>query len=136
MFITNYKIEDNQVWLFDYTRKGKKYDLDEISKIVESRLFMGKKTEKILYKQELQSLNTIDKQTLKAIKNDMEQWTNKVFKVEIDNTNNKIKVLSKRKNTIGNGFSIPLYKELLNLSTQELEKFIYNKYTTSIYKYC
>lgn len=48
-FITNHKIEGESVWLYDYTRKGTKYPLNEVSKIVESEMYMGTKTEKVLF---------------------------------------------------------------------------------------
>lgn len=51
-FITNHKIEGDKVWIFNYMRKGKKYNLNEISKIVECKTYMGNTTEKILYEGE------------------------------------------------------------------------------------
>lgn len=74
--------------------------------------------------------------TLEVVKGYTEEHKNKIFKIEKDEVNKVIKVISKRRSMNGKGFTIPYFKELLNEDDQIIEKFLSNCYLTSIYLYC
>lgn len=78
-------------------------------------------------------LNELDLKTLKACENDSREWKNRTFKIEIDYNSEQIKVISKRKATKGKCFTVPLFEELINISNELLEKFVYSKYATNIF---
>jgi hypothetical protein len=84
----------------------------------------------------MKNLNQLDMKTLEACKKDLHLWKNDIYKVEIDQQNEQIKVISKRKAMNGKGFIVPLYKELTEIENNLLEKYIFSKYTTQIYLYC
>lgn len=84
----------------------------------------------------MQKLNKLDVQTLNACDTDLALWKNKIFKIEIDTEQQEIRVISKRRSMNGKGFIVPLFEELTSIKKELLEKYIYSKYTTSIYLYC
>jgi len=112
----------------------------KVAKTEVQKEFYAKQLE--LHKKILDSIeeNEIISKYIQSIKNkskaEKENFKNKIFSVEIDQENNHIIVLSKRKSQKGKGFAIPLHQRLLELTAKELEMYIANRYLTSIYKYC
>lgn len=135
---SNAIIEGDKVILVNYMREKQSFDKSEIVSVIEKRFYLGKVQEKIIFEnvEEFSSLSDTDKKTLEACKKDLSEWSNKVFKVELDTSKKEIRVISKRKAMKGKGFIIPLSKELTSIPSNLLEKHIYSKYATAVYLNC
>ncbi len=83
----------------------------------------------------MSQLSEMQIKTLEACRSQLDDWKNKVFRIELDSENEQIKVISKRKVMKGKGFILPYFEELKGLENALIEKFIYNSYATSVFRY-